>query len=129
MTSIRLSSDVLANLPCGRQSASLRSVNALETRKDLRMPQHTSGGHKAWRPEAAGKPGARASVADHPRVCSPCRGMKLVHAAEPDSLVQRRGAEAADLDAGLAGPQRRVGVGGDLLVAVGRPDRHQLGAR
>src|SRR5215813_203229 len=64
--------------------------------------------------------------ADHFGVGLLCGSVEFVHAAELHALVER--AEAARLDTGLARPQRHVGVARDLLIAVGRPDRHQLGA-
>jgi hypothetical protein len=51
--------------------------------------------------------------------------VEIVHAAQLDAAIERRTGETAHLDAGLAGPQRRLGMGGDLFMPVRRPDRDE----
>src|SRR6516165_8144372 len=59
---------------------------------------------------------------------SPCGDVEFVHAAKFNAAIQGRGSEATRLDTWPARPECRAGMTRHLLVAVGRPDRHQLGA-
>jgi hypothetical protein len=57
-----------------------------------------------------------------------CGGVKFIHPAELDPLIERRWGKAASIDARPAGPEDHVRMGGDLLVSVRRADRHELGS-
>src|SRR3954469_20929083 len=67
--------------------------------------------------------------ADHPGVGLLGGGMKIIHPAQLDPLVERRMGKTANINAGEASPKCYIGVGGNFLVAVGWPNRHQLGTR
>jgi hypothetical protein len=54
--------------------------------------------------------------------------VKFIHPAELDPMIERRRCKAASIHARAAGPEDHVRMGGDLLVAVRRADRDELGA-
>ena len=62
---------------------------------------------------------------DRPGIGLLARGVKFIHAAELDPLVERGSCEPARVDARLAGSQDS-GMTRHLLVPVGWSNRHQL---